>query len=163
MTNLETWLVGDATFVGYVLVSTILVYVAVTVMVRLLGLRSFAKMSSTDFVTTVAIGSLMANIISAPSPSVAIGLASLVSLFLLKYTVATTRRHFELARQLLDNKPAYLMDGPNINHDALSEHHISVEELHAKLRQANVWSYEQVICVVLAFYSPSHPAFHRTS
>ena len=118
-------------------------------MVRLLGLRSFAKMSSTDFVTTVAIGSLMANIISAPSPSVAIGLASLVSLFLLKYTVATTRRHFELARQLLDNKPAYLMDGPNINHDALSEHHISVEELHAKLRQANVWSYEQVICVVL--------------
>ena len=54
MTNFETWLVGDATFVGYVFVSTILVYVADTVMVRLLGLRSFAKMSSTDFVTTVA-------------------------------------------------------------------------------------------------------------
>ena len=106
-------------------------------------------MSSTDFVTTVPIGSLMAGMISAPSPSIFIGLSSLLSLFAIKWIIAAARRHTEKASALLDNQPLYLMRGQEILRDNLDRANISLPELHTKLREANVWSYKQVINVVL--------------
>jgi len=149
MSDFYKWFAGNADLVGLVLLSTAIVFCVVTVLLRLVGLRSFAKMSSTDFVTTVAIGSLMASTISTPSPSIAIGLAALVGLFGLKIIVSESRRRWSWVSRVLDNSPVYLMRGPEINHAALASSHVSIDELHAKLREANVWSYNQVINVVL--------------
>ena len=149
MTTWENWMLSGAGAWWAVLLSVLVVYIVVTLGVRLLGLRSFSKMSSTDFVTSVAVGSLMATIISTPSPSALIGALALLCVFFLKWVAAWSRRRSRLAQKLLDNEPLYLMIGPNILDRNLARTHISREELHAKLREANVWSYSQVIGVVL--------------
>lgn len=149
MNTLNEWLFSSASAILLVPVSALLTYAIVTLCVRSMGLRSFSKMSSTDFVTTVAIGSLMAAIISAPSPSVLIGLTALISIFAIKWIIAAARRHSNSVSAYLDNEPIYLMRQQQILQANLDRAKISVSELHAKLREANVWSYDQVISVVL--------------
>lgn len=149
MEALSDWLVAGSPDWAFVLVSTLIIYAGVTLLVRISGLRSFSKMSSTDFVTTVAVGSLMATIIVSPTPSVVVGLCALASIFLVKWAVALARCRTDVAGLVLDNQPRYLMRGGEIRLDVLKEVNVSVSELHAKLREANVWSYEQVISVVL--------------
>lgn len=149
MDKYQDWLFSGASSWALVPLSAIVAYIVITVFVRLVGLRSFSKMSATDFVTTVALGSLLAAIITAPSPSLLIGTLSLLSVFAIKYAVALAKRYTRLAPALLENQPLYLMRGPEILHSNLERANVSLSELHAKLREANVWSYEQVICVVL--------------
>ena len=149
MNSLHEWLFSSGSAVLVVPISALITYAVITLLVRVMGLRSFSKMSSTDFVTTVAIGSLMAGIISAPSPSIIIGLAALLSIFAIKWIIAAARRHTQKASIWLDNEPIFLMRGQQILKDNLDRANISELELHAKLREANVWSYEQVIGVVL--------------
>lgn len=106
-------------------------------------------MSSTDFVTTVAVGSLFASIIVSPTPSAVVGLCALTSIFLVKWGVAFARSRTDVASVILDNRPRYLMYGDEIQFETLKQVNVSLSEMHAKLREANVWSYEQVIAVVL--------------
>jgi len=147
--NYQQWLIFGAASWALVPLSAIAAYFTIAVLVRIIGLRSFSKMSGTDFVTTVALGSLMAAIITAPSPSLLIGILSLISLFAIKYVIALAKRYTKLAPALLENEPLYLMRGSAILYRNLDRENVSLSELHAKLREANVWRYEQVICVVL--------------
>jgi uncharacterized membrane protein YcaP (DUF421 family) len=97
------------------------IYVAVVAATRVAGLRSFAKMSAFDFAMTVAIGSLIASAAAGQAP---------------------------LAAVVVDNTPLLLMDGDRILHDNLVAARITLDDLHGKLREANVLSYGQIRAVV---------------
>lgn len=149
MDGISDWIGGEFGTFGPILVSTLIMFAGVTLATRAMGLRSFSKMSSTDFVTTVAVGSLIASVIASPDPSAVKGLMALASLFALKLAAAAIRRRIKPVRVLLDNEPLYLMRGTEVLQANLAAAAVSLSELHAKLRQANVWSYDQVISVVL--------------
>lgn len=125
--------------------------VAITVVIaltRLNGLRSFAKMSAFDFALTVATGSVLASVIL-PGGSLGVGLASLVAIYLSQRTVSVLRARYELARDLADNAPLLLMDGPEILHDNLRAARVPYSDVLAKLREANVFGFDEVHAVVL--------------
>lgn len=48
--------------IGLVVLSSLAILIAVVAFVRIIGLRSFSKMSSFDFAVTVAMGSLLASV-----------------------------------------------------------------------------------------------------
>lgn len=148
MDNIDSWLVEGASSWVWVCLSTLAVYSAVVICVRIVGLRSFSKMSSTDFVTTLAVASLMATTIGGPSPSLAVGLLALLSIFFVKWAIAIIKRKSRFLSTVLDNSPLCLMRGTTILEENLTKANVSRSELHAKLREANVWSYDQVIHVV---------------
>jgi uncharacterized membrane protein YcaP (DUF421 family) len=122
------------------------IYVAVILATRLSGLRSFSKMSAFDFAMTVAIGSLIASAASgqAPLATVAVGVGAL---YLAQFVVALLRRH-ALLHGAVDNSPLLLMDGATILHDNLAAARVTLDDLHAKLREANVLDYDQIHAVV---------------
>lgn len=143
------WLSSDPGDLVMVLVSTLLVYAVVIVFTRLGGLRSFAKMSGFDFAATVAIGSLLATTIVAPSPTVLQGVVALASLYLIKQSIGWLRPRSSLVRRAVDNEPLLLMDGPQILHQNLLRGEVTINDLRAKLREANVTRLSQVRAVVL--------------
>lgn len=149
MEKYQDWLFSGASSWALVPLSALIAYIAITVFVRIVGLRSFSKMSATDFVTTVALGSLLAAIVTTPSPSLVIGILALLSVFAIKYGIALAKRFTTLATVLLENDPVFLMRGSTILHHNLDKVNVSLPELHAKLREANVWNYEQVVYVVM--------------
>ena len=57
---------------GLLALSGVVIYLVVLTQVRINGLRSFSKMSSVDFVVSIAIGSIVASV-SATSTSLAAG------------------------------------------------------------------------------------------
>jgi uncharacterized membrane protein YcaP (DUF421 family) len=123
------------------------IYIAVILATRISGLRSFSKMSAFDFAMTVAIGSLIATAAAGQAPLATVVVAVAV-LFGGQFTVALLRTHRSLGGAL-DNSPLLLMDGEEVLHANLAASRVTLDDLHGKLREANVLRYDQVRAVVL--------------
>lgn len=133
---------------GLVLTSTVLTFLAVILATRITGLRSFSKMSSFDFAMTVAIGSTLAATATSSSVSLASGVAVLIGLYGTQVAVALLRQRAPWGG-LVDNTPRVLMVGGAFLDEALRATRVTQDDVRAKLREANVLRYENVLAVVL--------------
>lgn len=122
----------------------------IIVLVRIIGLRSFSKMTNFDFVMTIAMGSLLAG---ASQSKDWVGflqtLTAMASLFALQYTVSRLRGWSPRLDALVQNTPVLLMKDGVILHDTLRATRVSEEDLIAKLRAANALDISSVRAVVL--------------
>jgi uncharacterized membrane protein YcaP (DUF421 family) len=144
---IEDWLSISMTEVWLVLLSSLIIYLAVILVVRLNGLRSFSKMSSFDFAVTVAIGSLLASV-AATSTSLANGLIAVAAIILFQRLVAIARRNTGIEK-VVDNQPTLLMLGGGDDRGEHANARITPADLRAKLRAANVTDLSQVQAVVM--------------
>lgn len=128
-------------------VSTLAIFTAVITYTRIAGLRSFSKMSSFDFASTVAIGSIMATV-AVTEASLVNGFLGLATLFVAQVVVALLRRRTTFER-LVDNQPVLLMRGPHVLEDNLRRSRVTHADIRAKLREANVTHPDQILAVVL--------------
>ena len=118
--------------------------------VRVVGLRSFSKMTPFDFVATVATGSLLASAVTVSDwQGFAQRLLSIAVLFALQYLLARLRIMADPAEDLLGNEPRLLMRDGVIDEQALKESRVSKGDLIAKLREANALEFDKVRAVVL--------------
>lgn len=132
-----------------VVLSCSLGFVLILVLTRLFGLRTLAKMSSFDFVTTVALGSILAATVLTRDPPLANAATALATLYLLVHLMAWARHRWPAISALIDNEPILLMEGSNILDRNLAKVRVSHSELRAKLREANVTHLSQVKAVVM--------------
>lgn len=132
--------------VGLVAVSSVAMLVGIIAYVRMAGLRSFSKMSAFDFAVTVAMGSLLASVTLSGS-SLVDGLTAAAALLGAQVVIALLRSRLGLG-SLVDNEPLLLMVGPDMLEDNLRRARISPDDLRAKLREANVRTYDDVRYVV---------------
>ena len=139
---------ADALLRGFVLAMLALVWVVVQI--RVVGLRSLSKMTTFDFVMTVALGSLVATAATADGwTGFAQALAAMLGLFVLQVVAARIRKSSDTAENFMQNEPVLLMRDGKINHQALKETRVAESDLRAKLREANVLDYGKVRAVVL--------------
>lgn len=149
MQMLSQWFTTSWDAAGLVLLSTVSIFVAVLVATRITGLRSFSKMSSFDFAMTVAVGSVMASTSLTSATPVAHGVLALAGLYGFQALVARLRERSERFGDVVDNTPTLLMAGPHILHEHLRSVRVTEADLRAKLREANVTRYDDVLAVVL--------------
>lgn len=145
---MEQYLGASWAVLGWTVVNAAVIYLVVIVLVRIHGLRSFAKMSSFDFAATVAVGSIMATTAASSEIPLAAGATAVATLFLVQLAVATGRR-WAGVRAAVDNDPLLLMLGEEILRDNLRTGQVTEDDLRAKLREANVLTMAQVRAVVL--------------
>lgn len=119
-------------------------------LVRVVGLRSFSKMTNFDFVMTVAMGSLLAGAGQATQwAGFGQCLAAMVSLFVTQYVVARLRKSLDGFETFVSNTPVLLANDGVILDEALRETRVARDDLIAKLREANVLEMSKVRAVVL--------------
>jgi uncharacterized membrane protein YcaP (DUF421 family) len=123
------------------------IYVALMFCTRLAGLRSFSKMSSHDFAITVAIGSVIASTVVAPTPSLGNGIAALIALFVFQRILSSARLAF--AYSPVENRPLLLMRDGRILDEHLARAQVTRQDLYAKLRTANVRRVSEVHAVIM--------------
>lgn len=131
-----------------VLGGCLLMFLAIIIITRLVGLRSFAKFTTYDFAITVAIGSIISSTLTS-STSIAHGATAIAGLLSLTYFGAWLQRKSEAVDTVISNRPLLLMKGSEILHENLKRAKVQESELIAKLREANVISFDQVVAVVL--------------
>ncbi len=146
---MSDWFVAAPHSLLAVVLSTLGLYAVLIALIRVVGLRSFSKMSSFDFAMTVAVGSVLASTILTPSPPLAQAAVALASLFGVQAVIAALRKRTTWMEHIVDNEPLVLMAGDRILHDNLQQARVTENDLWAKLREANVLHPREVRAVVL--------------
>lgn len=127
----------------------IMALIWVVMLIRLNGLRSLSKMTSFDFVMTIALGSLVASASQSTSwLEFTQPLGAMLGLFLAQWAMARLRQRWS-SFDALQNRPAILMLDGEVLHDALKRTRVAESDLLAKLREANVLDIAQVRAVIL--------------
>ncbi|WP_299971045.1 YetF domain-containing protein [uncultured Roseobacter sp.] len=143
----------DISALDVLLRGTLLAFIGllwVVICVRVIGLRAFSKMTSFDFVTTVAIGSLLAGCVQATTWSaMAQALIAIAALLGVQYAVSRTRAKRDDFESIIDNTPTLLMRDGEFLEAALIRTRTSRSDVIAKLREANVLHVSEVRAVVL--------------
>lgn len=144
---ISDWLTTSVEELWLVPLSAALILVVAIAIVRISGLRSLSKMSSFDFLVTVALGSILATV-AATSTSLVNGALASASLLAVQAAIARARRS-DWIESLVDNEPQLLMRGSVMDQEAMTKCRVTTSDVIAKLREANVTRYDQVLAVVL--------------
>jgi uncharacterized membrane protein YcaP (DUF421 family) len=142
------WTFTSTGEVMLVIFSAAVTYAAILFYTRLVGLRSFSKMSASDFAMTIAVGSLFGSTISTSRPPLLAGLVAIAALFGGQWLLANLRRQSPRVATLVDNKPILLMAGPEILQANMDKANVTRDDLFAKLRESNALTYDDVLAVV---------------
>ncbi len=145
---LEKWITTGGGEISMVLLSALITYMAIVAYTRVIGLRSFSKLSAADFAMTVAVGSLFASTISAPSPPLLLGLVAIASLFVGQAAVAFLRFRFDWFCKAVDNQPLLLMSSGDFLDENLRRANVTRADIYGKLREANAFNYREVRAVI---------------
>jgi uncharacterized membrane protein YcaP (DUF421 family) len=144
---MEKWFAFSTEGFLAIILTAIASYVAIIVLTRIGGKRSFSKMSSFDFAITVALGSMIATTVLSKSVSIWDGILGLSMMYVLQLSTAYFRR-YAAVEAVTDNNPLFLMKGNSILHENLKKARVTESDLRAKLREANVLDLSQVRAVV---------------
>lgn len=142
------WITTTPVTLSMVLISGVAIYIVLLALTRLTGLRSFSKMSSFDFATTVAFGSVIASTLVSQNPPLASAAFALAVLYGLQYLVSRARHFSPRLQRLIDNEPLLLMAGETVLHDHLRAARVTPDDLRSKLRVAGVTDRSQVLAVI---------------
>ena len=128
-------------------VTAVGIYLAVILLTRISGKRSFSKMSSFDFAMAVAVGSIIATTILSSTVNLMEGISGSTMVYLLQISIALARRN-QIVEKIVDNTPLLLMDGDKVLDYNLKKARVSESDLRSTLREANVTQLSQVKAVI---------------
>jgi len=131
-----------------VIVSVFGIFTTIIIITRIFGLRTFAKMSSFDFASTIAVGSILASIVINKDQSVLKGALALACVVGFQTLFSFLVRKNDWFKKLFTNKPQLLMKDGEIFYDTLKSCNVGVSDLMAKLREANVHKISEVQAVI---------------
>lgn len=122
----------------------------VLLLVRIVGLRSFSKMTAFDFVMTIASGSLLAGAAQASDwKAFAQAIIALAALFFVQWVIARARKSSSAVEDLVENEPVLIMIDGRFCTKAMTETRVTRSDVIAKLREANAMGFDEVRAVVL--------------
>lgn len=131
-----------------VVISTAALYWGFLLIVRVLGQRALAQISSPDLATVVALGAVIGRAALGYTPTLSAGLLALCTLFAMQALAGQIRR-FALYPQTFNNVPWLLVAGSKAINENLHRTHLSEKDLLAQMRLAGVRHRNQVACVIL--------------
>ncbi|WP_226661225.1 DUF421 domain-containing protein [Alteriqipengyuania lutimaris] len=133
---------------GTILTAIGIVYVIA--LTRIVGLRSFSKMTNFDFVITVASGTVLAGMGRATDwQGFAQAAVVMFALFAVQLLIAKIRKKSETLEETIQNDPVLLMIDGRFCTEAMSKTRVSRSDIIAKLRESNTMSFDDVRAVVL--------------
>lgn len=144
------WFLAPPPSLLWVLLGTAGMYATALLLARWAGVRSFAQMSAFDVAVTIAIGSVMATTIAAPSPSLMQGVVALFGLYALQLLVSRLRARWNGVEASVDNAPILLMgEGGTMLPENMTVARVTEDDLRRILRKANVIDPARIQAVVM--------------
>ena len=119
-------------------------------LVRIVGLRAFSKMTAFDFVATIATGSLIAQAgTRARWDEYLQAMVAIAGVFLIQWLLAKARQKSEGFKNIIANEPVLLMERGRFLEEAMAATRVSRANLLEKLRLDGVTNLGDVRAVVL--------------
>ena len=135
--------------IGRVVVVSIIIFVVIVAMLRIVGQVALAKMSGYDVVFTVTLGSLIATAVLTRSLTVSEAMAAFITLLALQMVTRWLQARWLVMHHAVREAPrVVLWDGQLLN-DRLLQSSISADEVRAAVRRSGFRSLSDVRVVVL--------------
>lgn len=145
----KNWLIIEWQQLLGIAISAIGFYIVLILFTRIMGLRSFSKLSSYDFAMTVGIGSILASTVISDSPSLFQGLFAVAVLFIIQAFISLIRRNVKPIKRLIDNQAIILMGHGEYFWDNLKEANLSTSDVQEVLRKNGIKSKSEVFAVIM--------------
>ncbi|MAN59754.1 MAG: DUF421 domain-containing protein [Flavobacteriaceae bacterium] len=146
---MENWLIVTGGILLKSLVSILAIFSIIIVITRVAGLRTFAKMTSFDFASTIALGTILASVIMNVEQSLLKGAVAMAGIVAFQFLFSLMIRKSNKLQKILTNSPKLLMRNGEILYENLASTNVSESDLIGKLREANVIELSEVKAVVL--------------
>lgn len=131
-----------------VVVTTVCIYLAFIVLVRLVGQRSLTSASSFDFACVVAFGAVLGRTVLLTDPTLMIGIVALATFIAMQGSLGVLRQSRRLDRWL-NRPPVMLVEDGTLLRANMRRAHIVEDEIRYALRRHGAQSLHNVRSVVL--------------
>ena len=145
----QTWFSINWQQVVGIALSVIGFYFCLILFTRIVGLRSFSKLSSYDLAMTVGIGSILASTVLSKSTSLLQGVFAIGMLFTLQAVLSIIRRKFKPFKALIDNQPIILMANGAYLYDNLKEAKLSENDIKQILSKNGIKYKSEFFAVIM--------------
>lgn len=131
------------------LLRSIIIYVCVLAVIRLMGKRQVGEMQPFEFVITLIIADLACIPMAELSVPLVHGIVPIVTLMIVHFLICFLARKFQLARYLLTGKPAIVINPNGINYKELKELNMTLDDLIELMRGCNVFKIEEIAYAII--------------
>ena len=121
-------------------------YLALVLLVRVLGQRVLSSMGAFDLAAVIAFGSVIGRAALGEAPVLGGGLVALATLILMQGTVGVLRNP-RLGYRAVSVAPVLLMAGPRVLEEHMQRCHVLPQELQSRLRVAGIRHPSEVAAV----------------
>ena len=130
-------------------VFSVLGYALLIALVRLYGKRTISKRNPSDFVVTVAIGSVLANWVMQSPVSLADGVFAIALWVTMQHVLEWVTTRSQSVRRLTEGRPTLLVYEGKPLPDNMRSENINESELLLSLRRSGYTAFDEVGAVVL--------------
>ena len=131
------------------LIRSILIYICVLIVVRLMGKRQVGEMQPFEFVVTLIIADLACIPMAELSVPLFHGIVPIISLMILHFLICLLSRKFTFARYLLTGKPVVVMSPKGINYKELKALNMTLDDLMELVRGCSVFNLAEIAYAII--------------
>lgn len=132
-----------------VLLATPVAYLAAVALIRISGKRSLAKLNAFDLVVTVALGSILATVVTSADLSVVTGVLGFGLLLLLQVAISAWTAHHTDQDGMVRAQPTLLVRHGELRHDAILDARLTPAEVLQAIRSSGTGGLDQVAAACL--------------
>ncbi len=131
------------------LLRSVIIYICVLAVVRLMGKRQIGEMQPFEFVVTLIIADLACIPMAELSVPLVHGIVPIVTLMIVHFLICFLARKFQFARYLLTGKPAIVINPNGINYKELKALNMTLDDLIELMRGCNVFKIEEIAYAII--------------
>ncbi len=135
--------------VGSLLLRTVVTYLLVFTVMRLMGKREIGKMSVFDLVISIVIAEIAVFLIDDPSRSYWHAVIPMVTLMVMQIVIAIITMRFRGLRLFFDGKPTIIIAKGKLNREAMRKQRYNLDDLMLQLRENKIASVGDVEFAIL--------------
>lgn len=131
------------------LIRTLILYILVLVIMRLMGKRQVGQLEPFDFVITIMISDLASIPMSDTKTPLLNGIIPIVTLLALEITLSLIQLKCRMARTILTGRPSVLVSNGKIDIPRLKEQKYSVDDLFEEMRIKGYYDLQDIQYAIL--------------
>ncbi len=131
------------------LIRSIIIYICVLIVIRLMGKRQIGEMQPFEFVITLIIADLACIPMAELSVPLVHGIVPILTLLVVHFLICVMARKFMWARYFLTGRPAILVSPKGINYNELKRLNMTLDDLLELTRGCNVFNFEDIAYAII--------------
>lgn len=130
-------------------IRSIIIYICVLIVIRLMGKRQLGEMQPFEFVITLIMADLACIPMAELSVPLVHGIVPIVTLLVVHFVICVLARKFTFARYWLTGKPAIVISPKGINYKELKSLNMTLDDLIELMRGCDVFNFSDIAYAII--------------